>query len=153
MNYFLEGRKKQKLGQWHAANLFYEEGIKNGCPFCEYGKAYILYTGPAGIIKNKKLAQAIFKRMFPIYEKLLPSCNKKLSKLFNITCFNAYSVNFPSILSNFRVIGLGIKSSTFKSSSLISLFLVSLLNLLYSLLLILSCNCLCVRFCFSQILV
>ena len=26
MNYFLEGRKKQKLGQWHAANLFYTNG-------------------------------------------------------------------------------------------------------------------------------
>lgn len=81
MNYFLEGRKKQKLGQWHAANLFYEEGIKNGCPFCEFGKAYILYTGPAGIIKNKKLAQAIFKRMFPIYEKLSKEGNCYASQI------------------------------------------------------------------------
>lgn len=70
MNYFLEGRKKQKLGQWRAAQLLYEEGIKNGCLFCEYGKAYILYNGPAGIIKDRKTAMATFKRMFPIYEKL-----------------------------------------------------------------------------------
>ena len=70
MNYFLEGRKKQKLGQWRAAQLLYEEGIKNGCLFCEFGKAYILYNGPAGIIKDRKTAMATFKRMFPIYEKL-----------------------------------------------------------------------------------
>ena len=75
MNYFLEGRKKQKLGQWRAAQLLYEEGIKNGCLFCEFGKAYILYNGPAGIIKDRKTAMATFKRMFPIYEKLYKTQN------------------------------------------------------------------------------
>ena len=70
MNYFIEARKKQRAGQWKAASLYYDEGIKYNDQLCWFGKAFIMRYGPAGLPMDKKTALQIFRQMFPRYQKM-----------------------------------------------------------------------------------